>query len=147
MLKIKLSGGDKLLKRLEKKEKGKKTAYVGFFPKSIYPSGEHIASVAFWNEYGTDTIPPRPFFRTAIADNKKKWFKIIKDGVKKNESNRALERALKEAGHEAVNDVKRSILSWDTPANAPSTIKRKGFNNPLVDTRTMANSVDMELEK
>lgn len=144
MLKVKLSGGDKLLTKLEKMKKMKDRTIlsVGFFPKSKYENGTYVASVAYWNEYGTKRIPPRPFFRTAILENKGKW----KDHFYNSVSKIGLQGGIKSLGELVIKDVKQSILSWSTPPNAPSTIKHKGFNNPLIDTFKMVNSVDMEIK-
>ena len=43
-------------------------ARVGILEDKTYPDGAGVAEVGYMNEYGTDTIPPRPFFRKAVAD-------------------------------------------------------------------------------
>jgi HK97 gp10 family phage protein len=76
------------LQLYQKQAKNKPAVKVGYpFGKegSIkYPkTGTPVASVAFWNEFGTHNpdgsihTPARPFFRTAISENKKKYKKIL----------------------------------------------------------------------
>jgi len=48
---------------------------VGWLEGKSYPGTDTtVAEVAIWQEFGTKTIPARPFMRPAIADNKDKWF-------------------------------------------------------------------------
>ena len=79
-----LKGGDKLITKLNDLAKETKTLKVGFFKNSTYPDGTYVAQNAFWQEYGTPKIPPRPFFRTAIAQNKGKWSKGFENVLVKN---------------------------------------------------------------
>ncbi|MCK5610550.1 hypothetical protein KAR91_52235 [Candidatus Pacearchaeota archaeon] len=53
-----------IVKRLEKLKD--KSLSVGFFSNSQYPDGTPVASVAMWNNNGTDRIPERPFFTKGI---------------------------------------------------------------------------------
>ena len=41
-------------------------------------AGQSVATVAFWQEYGTRTnTPPRPFMRNTVAEKKERWAKIL----------------------------------------------------------------------
>ena len=40
-----------------------------------------VAAVAAWNEFGTETIPERPFFRTALEEAKPKVVALLKDEI------------------------------------------------------------------
>ncbi len=44
-----------------------------------------------------------------------------------------------------VNELKKAIEDWSTPPNAPSTVAEKGFNDPLIKTETMKNSVEYKI--
>ena len=46
----------------------------------------------------------------------------------------------------AQGDLKQMIAEFSTPANSPMTIAKKGFNNPLVDTGIMLDTVDYDVE-
>jgi len=87
----------------------------------------------------TVTIPPRPFFRSMIADEKPYWSSDLRHAL--NEYNYNAHKALDSMGQLIVADLQKSIKDFTTPANAPSTIARKGFDDPLVDTGHMWKTV------
>lgn len=102
-------------------------ARVGIIEPMTYPGGESVAEVGYWNEYGTDTIPPRPFFRTAVENNRDKLGPMLVRAVQKHEP----ETAMRMVCEHMVDELKMSVLTWTDPPNAPSTIKSKGYNAPL----------------
>lgn len=93
-----------------------------------------IATYAAANEFGTEHIPARPFFSTAMDQNgpahaallERQLGRVIASGANPD-------AALFALGVKVRSDVMRSIRDWTTPPNAPSTVERKGENNPLVD--------------
>lgn len=91
----------------------------------------------------TIIIPSRPFFRNAIADNRKDWKKKYALLLKKNN----FDVATKTLAEIIVGDIKKSITTLQNPPLAKSTIKRKGFSKPLIDTGHMLNSVDYRIIK
>lgn len=100
--------------------------------------GRKNATKGLYNEFGTSRIPERPFVRTSAKAIRKKvpgliQFKDNKIGVKKIATT-------------AEKDMKRTIDRWSDPPNAPGTIRRKGRNDPLVDTGAMKNAVKAEIE-
>jgi hypothetical protein len=101
-----------------------------------------IAEVAFWNEYGTSNIPERSFIRATIDANRKrleretqKLYRKVVDG--KIDTKKALDML----GLRIQEMIKQTILEQNDPPNAPSTVERKGFNNPLVDSRQLWRSI------
>jgi hypothetical protein len=76
----------------------------------------------------TITIPPRPFFRNAIAEAKKSLTeKLGKKLAKDSDAD-----ALSVMGELMVNEIQVSILDGNYTPNAASTIRNKGFDKPLV---------------
>jgi hypothetical protein len=75
---VDLSGIRNLQKALE--DSDGETLQVGWFSSANYDSNKPVAQVAFWQEFGTKSLPPRPFFRPAIADNEKKWAELADSG-------------------------------------------------------------------
>jgi len=154
------TGGDLLLKKLEglaKVTDGKPVLRVGFLEGKTEADGTPVPMVAAWNEFGDGTKrPPRPFFRNMIAAKGKAWpdeiAKILPtagfDAVKT-----LLLMGMRISGH-----LRQSIVDTNSPPLAPSTIARKsrggfkkvagafGPEKPLVDTGTMLNSVDYEVD-
>lgn len=117
---------------------------IGFFESAKYNTGASVASVAFWNEYGTCRIPPRPFFRVAIEKNQKKWREVLANSIKQSGN---AEDALGAMGAIAKGDIQQSITSLRTPPNAISTILKKESSNPLIDTGMMRRSVAYRIIK
>lgn len=154
------SGGDLLLKKLEsivKVTDGSPVLRVGFLEGKTEADGTPVPMVAAWNEFGDGAKrPPRPFFRNMIAAKGGKWgdeiAKILPttgfDAVK----------TLLLMGMRVSGQLRQSIVDTNEPPLAPSTIARKsrggskkvagafGPEKPLVDTGTMLNSVDYEVD-
>jgi len=121
---------------------------VGFLADATYPAEEgkepiNVAQVAFWQEFGTDKIPPRPFFRSVIENQGKKWGKALALNAKA--TNYDTEKTLARMGEGIKGQVQHSINEWSSPPNAPYTVAKKGFNKPLIDTTHMLRSVDYQV--
>ena len=139
-----LSGGKKLQAALEKiarEVKSSASVEVGFFPDATYPDGTKVAMVAAIQEFGapSKSIPPRPFFRSAIREHAHEWGGQLAGMLRRTEYDVAA--SLEAVGMVIQGQVQLSIRDTDAPPNAASTIKRKGFNDPLIDTGQMLNSV------
>ena len=140
-----LNGGDKLARKLAEIAKGMAPGKldVGFMSGATYPDGTSVAQVAFWNEFGTSRAPSRPFFRTMIAKESEGWPELLgKAAVSTGYNTR---QTLGLIGEKINDDLKSSIVGWQDPPNAPSTIAKKGFNKPLVDTGDMLRSTTYQV--
>lgn len=139
------SGGKKLsgaLADIGNKMRG--SVNVGFLAGATYPEdGTPVAQVAFWNEYGTTTTPSRPFFRTMIERESPGWGLLMAKAAKHYDYDAAT--VLRFMGVKISEQLQQSIVGWQEPPNAASTIREKGFNNPLIRTAHMQNSVDFEV--
>ena len=117
---------------------------MGFFPTAKYDDGTPVAAVALWNEFGTKTVPERPFFRQAIQGAERDLVPIIKEHM--DPKTLAVDRPLaRKLGEGMLGRIKKSITTLRTPKNAPSTIAAKGSTNPLIDEKIMHNSVAYEI--
>lgn len=120
------------------------SARVGIIETMTYPDGELVAQVGYWNEYGTSTIPPRPFFRTAVENNRDKLGPMFVRAVQKHEP----ETAMRMVCEHMVDELKMSVLTWTDPPNAPSTVKSKGYNAPLRGPdKLLRNSFSYEINQ
>lgn len=143
-------GGDKFEKALAhiaaNLDRGA-VARVGFLENAKYPDGKPVAMIALIQDMGAPGagIPPRPFFRNMIAAKQKEWPPAIATLLRENNYN--VERALGIAGAAIAGQLRQSIIDTNSPPLAPSTIRRKGFAKPLIDTSHMINSVDFEVER
>ena len=75
-----LADVEKIVKQLKNQ-----CATAGFYKTAHYPGGQSVAYVASIHEYGAPSrrIPPRPFLRPTIADNKGKWADKLNQQVEK----------------------------------------------------------------
>lgn len=88
------------------------------------------------------TIPSRPFFRTMIAENANGWGSILAAQIAGGTS---VDGAMQELGKIMIDQLQSSIRAMQDPPNAKSTVRKKGFNNPLIDTGMMLKSVSSEV--
>jgi hypothetical protein len=118
---------------------------IGFFEGSNYPDGTAVASVAFWNEFGTSRTPARPFFRQMIAKESPSWPHDMAETLKTTGYDGGKTLAL--MGEEVDGALRDSIFNADVNPLAASTIRRKGSSQPLVDTGTMSRSSGYRVEE
>ncbi len=91
------------------------------------------------------TIPARPFMRDTIAHNKDEWGAEMGAALKASGYN--AHNALNIVGEKIADQMKAEIKAFgEAGGNAPSTIRKKGFDAPLVDTGHMRDSVSYEVK-
>lgn len=144
-----LRGGkefENALRKLAKNIARPASVKVGFLEKSKYPDGTPVAMIAAINEYGAPSRaqPPRPFFRRMIADKQGEWPEAIAKLLRANDLDAV--KTLDLAGAAIAGQLRQSIRDLRDPPLAPSTIRRKGFSKPLIDTGFMLGSVDHEVK-
>lgn len=108
--------------------------------------GQTLAEVGWWNEFGTRTIPERPFLRTGLNENIDKYRVILGNGLRQILLGQTDERqVLNILGMVAVSDVQAKIVSISSPPNAQLTVDRKGSSNPLIDTGALKQHITWEI--
>lgn len=119
---------------------------------NVHPTGVPVAQVAKWNEEGHMTgwggySPPRPFLRVGAMGYIKrriipKYNNMVNDVAMGRLTwtafNKNLSQDLKEA-------VQKSILEWQSPPNAPLTVRLKGHGEVLINTGTMYDRVKAKI--
>jgi hypothetical protein len=93
----------------------------------------------------TITVPPRPFFRTMVKTESGHWGSDLAKVLK--ETDYDAERALGLLGEQISGELVQQITDFSDPPNAPSTIAKKGLDQPLIDTGEMRNSIGFEVEE
>lgn len=124
---------------------------TGWFQGQNYGSDNDnlpYATVAQWNNEGHindngSLTPPRPFmtvgFSGALAAGANKDdFKDMIQAVAKGDS---VLTVLNKVGTNLERTLRKVMLDWDTPRNAPLTIALKGFDNPLVESSELIANV------
>lgn len=115
---------------------------AGVMAGSKYPDGTSVATAAYKNEYGWKNIPSRAFIRTTVQEQKKNWSVLA---VKAAKAGYDVNKILGLVGTQMQGDLQYSITMWSDPPNAPSTVKAKGFNKPLIDSSLMRDSIKYEI--
>ncbi len=117
----------------------------------IHPvSGEEMVVIASTHEFGTAEagknhnieIPARPFIRSTV-DERQDVYKVAATRIWQKIMDQELTpfEGLSLMGQMVEMDIRRKIVTLREPINAPSTIARKGSDNPLIDTGAMVNSI------
>jgi uncharacterized protein YjiS (DUF1127 family) len=101
-----------------------------------------VLQVAVWNEFGTETSPPRPFMRQTVTRHRvvlrSQLAQALRDyGV----SRTPIERVAARLGVVLRGAIQETITAGEYIPNAPYTIARKKSSRPLIDTGQMRQSV------
>jgi hypothetical protein len=101
-----------------------------------------VATVAFWNNFGTKTAPARPFFSNMIAEKSPGWGKKLANVAKAVNYDSRL--TLHRMGEGIAGQLVKSIVDWPAD-NAPLTVAIKGFNKGLIDRGIMQRAVGWQI--
>lgn len=132
---------------------------VGFLGNSSYPDGTPTATVAAIQEFGTASIPSRPFFRNMVAKDSPTWGASMHAVLSANGYD--VEKTLGGMGLLLEGQLRASIVALTDPPLAPATIAarlRRGrgksrkppsktIEKPLIDTGHMLASIGSTVEK
>lgn len=143
-----IKGGEKfeaVLTEMARRFGTGKAVRVGFLEGAKYDDGTSVAMVAAIQNYGAPSrgIPPRPFFSNMIAEKSPEWPDAIAGLLKTNDYDAVL--TLTQVGEAIAGQLKDSINNGSYAPLKQSTIDRKGFDKPLIDTGHMINSIDYEV--
>jgi hypothetical protein len=101
-----------------------------------------MALIAMTQEFGSTTIPERPFLRPAIDKNKEKIWRLIERNLVKLVYGEIKQRdATASIGDRVVKYIRDQINMVTSPPLSLSTYIRKLSSKPLIDRRQMINSV------
>ena len=127
------------------------TVWVGFVGSESDKKVDGVAIYMYanFNEYGTSNIPSRPFFRTALNNNRKYIKEQLKELLGKVATGKMSgENALKSIGLEVQGLIQDSIKNGNWEKNAPRTIKaKKGQGQELIETGSMLRAVSFEIRR
>jgi hypothetical protein len=143
-----IKGGAKLesaLAEIARKVSRPASLNVGFLEGATYPDGTPVALVAAVQNFGSRTVPPRPFFDQMVADHKDEWPKVLGNLLMQTKYDPV--KALNLLGFAMRGELQKSIILAPGPPLAAATIKRKGFDKELVDSGHMLNSADWEVKE
>lgn len=137
--------GKRYFRELEKL--AKLEVRVGFQGDETYEDGTSLAEVAAYNELGTSDTPARPFMKQSFEKHEKELQAACDRVNKAIVGGASAEQALDGLGVTVKGIVQEEIVDGGFAPNAPSTIKKKGSERPLVDTGHMRQSVNYVVKK
>src|SRR3954468_10164154 len=83
---------------------------VGWFSSAKYEDGTPVALAAASNEFGHGPVPPRPFFRTTVAEQKNAWAGYAAQGARAVlKGTHTAHDVMDGLGERAQEDVKETI--------------------------------------
>lgn len=144
------------------KESDRFAVNLGWFEENQYGADNDnlpMAQVAQWNNEGHINgnnslvpgaiTPPRPFMSVGLKDALKAGankddFKDLINSVLSGES---VLTAMQKTTTNFERTLKKVMLDWDTPRNAPLTVELKGFDDPLVNSSELIANVTAKVEK
>ena len=96
---------------------------VGWFDTARYQDGTPVAYIAAIQEFGHGAIPPRPFMRPTIEQQRQAWRDTLRKGVKQVLAERlTFEQMLTAFGLSAAGEVAESIKAVTAPPLSPITL-------------------------
>jgi hypothetical protein len=152
-LKVDKSGWEKMKKELLKGSSLE--VQVGIVEPVTYgPDNDNlpVATVWSWQEEGlpVQNIPTRPAIRVGFMAPIKRgsYDKMFAESMQRiAEGKSTFKQEYTKIGTKAKADLKKAVADWDTPPNAPFTVAEKGFNNPLIDSGLLYESIDFKVDK
>lgn len=136
--------GKKFYAELEKLKKLR--VVVGYQQgQAVSEDGVDLADIAMWNELGTASAPSRPFLRKSVDENEEKIISFGQFQAKRLTQGATAQDVLTALGVMQKGLVQEKIVDGDFEPNAPSTIKKKGSDKPLIDTGHMRRSVNFAI--
>lgn len=120
------------------------TLEVGFIEGVTDPE---IVERALRNEVG-DGPPARPFIAPTIDRNYRTYVNALLDASSRLlRTERQTQRDLEAVGALIAADIQAAIDAMSTPPNAPATVAKKGFNDPLIETGAMRAAVTFRVTR
>lgn len=125
-----------------------KRVFIGFQAgKVIDDCGVDMAQIAMFNELGTSIAPARPFLRQTVDENLDDIKAFGGEKIQDIAEGGTVEGVLKQLGVYGKGLVQEQIKNGTFEPNAPSTIRRKKSDKPLIDTGKMRQSVNFVIKK
>jgi hypothetical protein len=137
------NGAKGLIDRLFKL--GKPRVAVGVFESDGAASageGVTVIEVATINEFGGGNVPPRSWLRAWFDENQEKARELLSRLMASAAKGKITkEQALERFGLWCQGQIQKRIAQGIPPANASSTVRKKGSDKPLIDTGQFRTSI------
>lgn len=116
-------------------------------PDSPHAEGLTLSQLGLIHEYGTATIPSRPFLYSGISEGREEINRLNKTTLAAVQTGElSKQEALGRLGNLGVRLVQEKIRGGPFVPLNPATISAKGSSAPLIDTGQLRASVTFEVE-
>ena len=124
-------------------------SYAGFQQgQAASDDGVDMVDIAAFNEVGTSSAPSRPFMRKSVDDNEEKIIAFCQAQLAKLcDGTTTAEQILREIAVFQKGLIQETIAEGEFEPNAPSTIRKKKSDKPLIDTGRMRQSVTTIIDR
>lgn len=136
--------GKRFLAEIEKLKKLE--VRIGFQQGAQDEDGVDMVDIAMWNELGTVNMPARPFMRDSVDNHTDVIEAFAQAQVNTLAGGGTAESVLKNMGVMQKAMIQNEIDEGSFAANAPSTVRRKKSDKPLIDTGRMRQSVQFVIK-
>lgn len=142
-MKIIDKGFDKITRDIERM--GKVVIAVGILQEDAgitYDNGASLGDVAHYNEYGTPNAPARPFMAGTAQAYEDKTLQVQTTQLRAViDGTMTVGTAADQLGQWYQGRMQAHILNGPWAPNALSTVKAKGYAQPLMATKLMFNHI------
>lgn len=114
-------------------------------PKARAQTFEELVGVAATNEFGSASrkIPERALFRITFKQIESKIGQMLGAGGSRIFLGiSSVEKTLYDIGEFVEKKLKENLMNKMPPPNAPRTIRKKGFDHPLLETGQLLNNIN-----
>lgn len=119
---------------------------IGLFD-GMYEDGTTVPQVAFWHEFGTETMPARPLQVVTYERDKKQLANVGSEMLTSFIKGKSASVALSQFGNWYSDRMKYTIaLGQGFAKLSPYTIKRKGHDHPLYETGRLVQSIKYKVK-
>ena len=112
-----------------------------------YEDGTELVQVAAYNEFGGSDRPARPFMKQSFENHEPELRQAGQMANNILAAGGSADMALNRIGAVAKGIVQTEIREGGFAPNAPSTIRSKGSDQPLIDTGHMRQSVNYVIKR
>ena len=105
---------------------------VGWFESDRYDDDTPVAAIAAQNEFGNPnkSIPPRPFFRPTISENRSDWARLAGQGARAVMlGNETGDSVAEKMGQLISGQVREKIGALKEPELSPITLALRAYRN------------------
>lgn len=124
---------------------------VGIFGDALDADGRlTLAELLAIQEFGTRNghVPARPALQITAFREEDKWVGLFGEMLRKSFNGKVnFAEEMARIGEVMAADVKRTIAYMVPPENKPDTVRKKGFDHPLIETQTMQNAMTYKLTR